>query len=62
MCNDMSFIQQLHSTVQVEQLNETAINSNKLAQDTFFFLHYYKNDRQFKKMIRILCVQIVNHC
>ena len=33
---------QLHSTVQVEVLNETRINSNKLPHDTFSFLHYLK--------------------
>ena len=30
--------------VQIELLNETAINSN-----AFFFLHYYYNANQFKK-------------
>ena len=50
MSNDTLFIQQFHSTVQVELLNETAIKRYKLAHGTLLiFLRYYKNANQLKK-------------
>ena len=38
MCDDTSFIQQFYSAAQVELLNGTAINGNKVAHDTSSFL------------------------
>ena len=50
MQRNTPFIQQFSSFVQIELLNETAINSNTLAHNTLYFLHYnnYKNANQFK--------------
>ena len=47
----MVFIQQFHSTVQVELelLNKTAINDNKFALNTFSLLQLYKNANRYKK-------------
>ena len=60
MCNDIPFIKQFHSTVQVKFLNETAIKSKKLTHDTFLpsviikMLISLKHDSQ-------ICVQIAIH-
>ena len=42
-------------------LNETAINSNKLALNTCLFLHYYKMLNQLKKWISIYAYKLLNN-
>ena len=58
-CNDTPFFQLFYSTVQIKLLNETAINSNKLAQDTVSFLHYNKNANQIKRDSQIYVLNTV---
>ena len=43
MCNVTPFFPQFYLRVQLELLNESAINNNKLVHDTFYFLYYSKN-------------------
>ena len=62
MSNDKPFIQQFHSTVQVELLNETTINSNKLALalDTASLEHYYRNAYHLNKLFATYAYKLLH--